>query len=327
MTEQGESSKYVIVSTRADLLITQEIACLISSEKPSSQIFIACPSPCIDEAQLWVNEIKNGSGDDDSPNARSIQVVPFDPHGDRTACRRASDELIKALGDGVVNALVMNWQGCLPGRFGVVLEESGMLEMAQIKILSQMYLIEALIEKKMLFDSSRVIVSGSEAARGIPPMFSAPILGESLDSYVSMLNGTGLDLNNGHSIYSHLQGILSLYIASLARKHSIIHFWLLSPGFTQDSLNKHIQIEENPQQFKFEDLVQYGIAQDYKVAATHFFRAMIGSPEWNYPSGILVAAAKGTRGDLCDQATLDDGKYLSDYKKQDLAFEAIHSFA
>jgi len=320
-----EGGKYVIVSTRDDLLITQEITRLIASEKPSSQIFIACPSPNIAGAQLWVNEIKNGSGDE-SPTA-NIQVVPFDPHGDRTACRRASDELIKALGDDVINALLMNWQGCIPGRFGVVLEESGMLEMAQVKILSQIYLIEGLIEKKMMFDSSRVIVSGSEAARGIPPMFSAPTLGESLDSYRSILNGTGLDLTNGPNVYSNVQGILSLYVASLARKHPSIQFGVLSPGFTQDSLNKNIQIEETAQEFKFEDLVQYGIAQDYKIAATNFFQAIMGSSEWNYPSGVLVGAAKGTSGDLCDQASLEDGKYLSDHRNQDLAFEALHSFA
>lgn len=322
---ETESSKYVIVSTRDDLLITQEITRMMASQKPSSQIVVACPSACIAGAQLWVDEMKSGSGDN-SPTS-SIQVVAFDPYGDRTACCLASDELITALGDGVINALVMNWQGCIPGRFGVVLEESGMLEMAQIKLLSQMYLIEALIEKQMIVDASRVIVSGSEAARGLPPMFSVPQLGDTLDAYISVLNGTGLDLEKGHNIYSHMQGILSLYVASLARRQPNILFWLLSPGFTQDSLNKHIQIEENPPTFKFEDLVEYGIAQDYKIAATNFFRAMVGSTEWNYPSGVLVAAAKGTSGNLCDQATLEDGKYLSDHRNQDLAFEAIHSFA
>lgn len=276
-----------------------------------------------------MDEIKKSLSDENvATSATQIEVLPFDPYGDRTACRRASDELVKALGDGVINALVMNWQGCIPGRFGVVLEESGMLEMAQVKILSQMYLIESLIANKMITDASRVIVSGSEAARGLPPTFSAPsIVGDSLDSFVSILNGKGLDLTNGHNIYSHIQGILSLYIACLARKHPSIHFWLLSPGFTQDSLNKHIQIEENPPEFKFEDLVQYGVAQDYMVAATNFFQAMTGSSEWKYPSGVLVAAAKGTSGDLCDQSLLEGGKYLNDHRNQDLAYEAIHSFA
>lgn len=321
--QESSSNKYVIVSTRDDLMITKEITRRLASEIPSSQIVVACPTPCTAGAQVWVDKIQK--------DGATIQVLPFDPYGDRAACRRASDELMKGLGDGVINALVMNWQGCIPGRFGVVLEESGMLEMAQVKILSQMYFVESLIEKKLIFDSSRVIVSGSEAVRGIPSICATPAMGDSLDFYVSALNGTGLDLADGMSIYSHIQGILSLYIASLARKHPSIYFWLLSPGFTQDSMNKHIQIEETPahelHQITFEQLVEFGIAQDYKIAASNFLRAITGSPEWNYPNGVLVGAAQGSRGDLCDQAALEGGKYLSDHRNQDLACEALHSFA
>lgn len=329
MTETT-SRKYVIVSTRDDLLITQEITHQLAKQVPSSEIFVVCPSPCIAGAQIWVDKITSrgeGSSSSPSPLPTKVQVLPFDPYGDRATCRRASKELIERLGDTTISGIIMNWQGCLPGRFGIVLDESGMLEMAQIKILSQLFLIESLIEKKLIVGNSGVVVSGSEAARGIEGFrFQPPTMGDTLESYVSILNGSGLDLNSGNTIYAHVQGILSLYIASLARKHPSIKFWTLSPGFTQDSMNENIQIEENPPAYKFEDVLKAGIAQDYTVAATNFVHAVLGSSEWDYPSGALVAAAKGVNGDLCDQAELENGKYLADHSKQDLAYQALHTF-
>jgi hypothetical protein len=273
------------------------------------------------EPRLGQKQIENEKGADDF----SIEVFPFDPYGDITACRCASEKLVKTLGKVKIEGLVMNWQGCLPGRFGVILEESGMLEMAQIKVLSQVYFLESLLEKNMLSDQSKVVVSGSEAARGIPPLFPAPSLGDSLDSFVSILDGSSLD-NKGYLIYGHIQAILSLYIAGLARRHPQIYFCSLSLGFTQDSLNKHIQIETNPQTHHFSDPVHAGIAQDFTVAASHFYNAVMGSSEWIFPSGALVAATEGTKGPLCDQSNLEGGTYLNDTAKQDYAYQALHTF-
>lgn len=318
-----EGGIYVIVSTRDDLLITQEISRLMATElsPPARQIVVACPSPCLARTQSWIEKLENKKSD------VAFKAISFDPYGDRRACRSASDQLVKRLGDEQIQGLVMNWQGCLPGRFGVVLEESGILEMAQIKILFQLYFLESLIEKRVLSSGSKVAVSGSEAARGIPPLFPAPSVGESQESFVSILDGTLLDKEKGYLIYGHIQAILSLYIAGLARRHNKIYFCTLSPGFTQDSLNKHIQIEADPPKHRFSDLVQAGIAQDYTVAAQRFYAAVTGSLDWDYPSGSLIAAADGTKGPLCDQSSLQGGVYLTDEAKQDYAYQALHKFA
>eukprot|EP00980_Cylindrotheca_fusiformis_P023149 scaffold10199_cov146-Cylindrotheca_fusiformis.AAC.6 len=311
---------FVIVSTRDDLLITQELTQLIATECSGCRIVVACPSPCVAATRAWVETVKH------EKEKVSLDVLAFSPYGDRNACRSASDQLVKALGSARIRGLVMNWQGCLPGRFGVVLEESGMLEMAQVKILFQVYFLESLIEKKVLTTGSKVVVSGSEAARGIPPLFAAPSVGDSLESFVSVLDGSSLDKSQGYVVYGHVHAILSLYIAALARRNPTIEFWAISPGFTQDSMNKHIQIEANHELPPFSALLEIGMAQDYTIAARSFYNAVTGSLDWKYPSGCLVAAMKGTQGPLCDQSSLEGGAYLRDTTKQDYAYEALHKF-
>lgn len=188
--------------------------------------------------------------------------------------------------------------------------------MAQLRVSSRVYFLGSLLKKNVLSDQSKVVVSGSEAAwGGIPPLIPVPSLEDSLDSFVSVLDGSSLNKDRGCLINGYIQDILPLYIAGLARRHPQIYFCSLSPGFTQDSSNEYIQVETNPQTHRFSGLIHAGIAQDFTVVARNFYNAVMGSSEWEYPSGALVAATEGTKGPLCDQSNLEGGTYLNDTAK------------
>lgn len=79
-------------------------------------------------------------------------------------------------------------------------------------------------------------------------------------------------------------------------------------------------------------MVKGGAAQDYTVAAQYFWEAVTGSAgaetttKYPYPSGVLLGAADGVAGKICDQSTIEGGAFLSDTTKQDLALEALYKF-
>lgn len=323
MTEKERA--FVIVSSRDDLNISQELTKLVATDEASryARVFVACPVTFLDGTGVWVSDLKTKTN-------VAIDVCPFDPFGDRKACHAAAEKLANALANYTID-LVFNWHGCSPGRYGVVLEESGMLEMAQVKVLVQMMLIEMLLQKKILSKGSRVVIAGSEAARGIPEIgFSVPTFGDdSIDSFVSILDGSALDRGNGNEIYGHVQAVLSLYIGSLARRHPELYVCCLSPGFTQDSMNENLFIEVVTRFFKLFMAFLFFVGvmgQDFTIAASNFLNAVTGT-DWDYPSGSLVGAAKGMQGSLCDQSTLPGGAFLGDESKQDHAFEALKKFA
>lgn len=168
-----------------------------------------------------------------------FENVAFDPGETKESCYEAVNHLVGLLigekRNSSIDGLVFNWHGSIPGRFGDILNESGVnvLFMVQYKLLGLVVLLETLIEKKLLSDGSRVLVAGSEAARGIPDMkFPAPDkFGDSMDSFTSVLNGSAFDLSEANPIYAHVEGILSLYIAAMARRHPGIYFCSHSPGF------------------------------------------------------------------------------------------------
>ena len=340
MTEKG--TVYLVVTNRDDCLISGEVARLLAAHRQSAtnscRIYFACPKIFQKGAETLLKSLEKEFKADNI----IFENVIFDPGETKESCYEAANDLVGLIGETrSIDGLVFNWHGSIPGRFGEVVNESGVLFIVQYKVLGLVVLLETLIKKKILSDGSRVVVAGSEAARGIPDMkFPAPDkFGESIDSFTSVLNGSAFDLTEANPIYAHVEGILSLYIAAMARRHPGIYFCSHSPGFTQDSLNLGVSLETGYLQTALVYLLKYvlwrllvksGAAQDYTVAAQYFFEAVTGAA-WaetmtKYPSGVLLGAADGVTGKICNQSTITGGAFLSDKTQQDLAFEALHKF-
>jgi len=357
---------YLLVLNRADLLVSQELTRLLASVSSSKEecgcrIFLAVPSAFHEHARVWMKDIEKSIN---GQSGTTLEILRYTTNQTVAECREQAQQLVQQLQKQFnishIDGLVFNCHGALPGRYNVVVENrngvsgGGVLEMVRYKVLGLMVLLEALLQHKLLKSSKlgtneetstpscRVIVAGSEASRGIPGMgFPAPqFKDDTVESFISILNGSGLVTKNGNIVYGHVEAILSLYIGAMARKHPGIFFGTLSPGFTQDSLNYQLTIEKGFLNRLLMAVFLYVLhpsmvtedkAVDFTDAAKRFLCAITGELDEGLPqfsTGALIGAPdQGISGKVfCDQSTLSDGAFLTDTTKQDLAYRALHKF-
>ena len=376
---------YVIVTNWVYLLVSKEVARLLALPSPPScinhpnqrirkRIFIAIPDSTLktyNSRNYWIREVqKEFSSSFSSEEGHEIifEHISYNPGYTRNQNYEAAMNLVTQLQEKIhqktfatighptpsvtIDGLFYNWHGGIPSKSTKVVKENDgpLLFMAQYKLLGLFVLLDTLINKtKMISKGSRIVVAGSEAARGIPgamnfpvPKFDSDNHDASVESFISILNGTGrANSDDPNPIYAEVEAILALYISCLARRHPNLYFCTLSPGFTQDSLHYSSSLIPGLTTwisitfFKliFSYLVKQQIGQDYKLAARRITDSLTGKGDFEdskglYPSGIILGAIKGVSGPICDQSTImPGGQQLADRRKQDYAYKALHHFA
>jgi len=241
--------------------------------------------------------------------------------------------------DGSITGILLNDHG---SSGNMTLGSSGMLPLAEMKLLEPISLIDVLLARGKLGKGSRVVVSGSESARGIESMgIPAPTLGgaqrfEQLltgRAYDAALSKDALDM----AVYSHVSAISALFFAAFARRRPDVHFEVVSPGLTRDSFDPKIAKQLADTWGGWSKLLALrllllpiariaGAAHEPAVAAKYYVDALTAGEGWGYPSGAFVGHAPptDTSGPLCNQA--DHAAFLSDKALQNLAWAAVRKF-
>jgi hypothetical protein len=235
-----------------------------------------------------------------------------------------------------IDGIFINKHGCnSPNDTTGILNDQGLLPFASYKLISNAILIDLLIAKGKLSKGSRVIVSGSESVRGIKNMgFPVPHFDETVESFVSYMDGSGFVDFNANMGYSYHMAISALMIGALSRCHPEIYFATVSPGFTRDSLRPSnvagvpsvIYAAQFILSILFPLMILSGTAHTCNVAASRFVDALVGTESWKYPSGTSIGALEGISGPFGDLSLSPDGEMLGKKRLQALALQAVLRF-
>jgi hypothetical protein len=333
---------YVIVTKPQNSLSISTIRQL-----QSAKIYLAYPSSEEEAAEDAVKRLK-------AEKIEDIILCVFDPFGSKEKVKTSAKNCIeKIIQQGkIIDGVLFNPYGCVGD--GIPQSESGLLELAEYKLIGNAIFLQALFSEGLLKEGSRVIFAGTESARGLPKMgFPVPDLGTTPESVEAFLTGAAYLIQNDPSdatneaaddqktttfkwehAYADLSATGVLFMSSMAKRHPNIYFGTVSAGMTQESLDpKHVP---NPtlgftiQMFIFRYIMfpllkRWEIAQDVDDGAAYFQRALTGE-NWEYASGTFVGAKGGTGGPICDQATLSGGEMFLNESMQEIAYTVVQKY-
>lgn len=337
--EPKDKKVYVIVTKPQNSLSISTIRQL-----QPAKIYLAYPSSEEEAAEDATKRLK-------AEKIEDVTLCVFDPFGRKEKVQTSAKECIKKIKQqGTIDGVLFNPYGCVGD--GTPQSESGLLELAEYKLIGNVIFLQALFSEGLLKEGSRVIFAGTESARGLPKMgFPVPDLGTTPESVEAFLTGAAYLIQNDPSdatneaadpkstfkwehAYADLSAIGVLFMSSMAKRHPNIYFGTISAGMTQESLDpKHVP---NPtlgftmQMFIFRYLMfpllrRWEIAQDVDDGAAYFQRALTGE-NWEYASGTFVGAKGGTGGPICDQATLSGGEVFLNESMQEMAYTVVKKY-
>jgi hypothetical protein len=327
MSDKIKQRVYVVV-TKPQNLVGIETARQLAALAETSKIYIACPRTGKEQTTEAVANLNQ--------DQNIFRLTWFDPFGSKEKVADSALKLIESIQETHIDGILLNPYGAGSDNEGIVRPESGVIELAELKVVGNTILVNLLLEKGLLGEGSRVLYSSSESARGLPKLgIPVPKLEPTIESFVSHMDGSGyVKPFQWMYAYAYLSCILALHVAAMARKHPQVYFTVASPGMTQDSFNTD-NVPSPTIGFKIQMflylhlflplLKKYEIAQDYTDAAKLFLKAMTGTG-WEYPSGTFVAAKSGTGGPVCDQFEVPNGQIFRDETMQDLAYAAVGTF-
>ena len=255
------------------------------------------------------------------PRKADFEIVLMDTT-DLTSVRSAVTTIKQPLDAVVLNA------GGTGGKTPLALTAEGVTTIFATNVLGHVVLLEQLIEKDMLTSTS--ILTGSEAARGIPILrIKRPVFAEhSVDEFVAVLNGSFFDGRKFDPTlaYAQVKYLGALWMSALARKHPDLRLLTVSPGYTSGTdafrdLNvvTRILLERVVMPYL---APAFGIAHNLDVGAKRLADAVTDE---SWKSGLFYAsAAKALTGPLIDQAGIVSD--FGDEAIQDRADDAIHRF-
>jgi NAD(P)-dependent dehydrogenase (short-subunit alcohol dehydrogenase family) len=226
-----------------------------------------------------------------------------------------------------LDAVVLN-AGGTGGKTPLALTAEGVTTIFATNVLGHVVLLEQLIEKELLTSTS--ILTGSEAARGIPILrIKRPVFAEhSVDEFVAVLDGSFFSGRKFDPTlaYAQVKYLGALWMSALARKHPDLRLLTVSPGYTSGTdafRDLKVVTRILLQRIVMPYLAPaFGIAHNLDVGAKRLADAVTDE---SWTSGLFYAsAAKALTGPLIDQAGI-----VSDFSNeaiQDRADDAIHRF-
>ena len=195
-------------------------------------------------------------------------------------------------------------------------------------VLGHVVLLEGLIAAGLL--TSTAVLTGSEAARGVPKLRMArpTFTSHSVDEFASVIDGSFFSGRKFDPMlaYGQVKYLGALWMSALARQHPQLNLLTVSPGNTAgtDALRDLGTVPRVIMQRIVMPYVapMFGISHPLDVGARRLVDAVVGGP---LRSGRFYASAAPTlTGPLVDQAEIVAD--FGDQTVQDAAYEAIHRF-
>ena len=325
MSEVYRHKVYLILTKPKDS-ISSHVIRRLAAINDTLRIYVACPSSHQQQAERIIPAIDE-----------KCVLLSYNRLGTKEQVESNATTLIEAIQEDHIDGMMINFSG-ISSDFQQPTEATGLLEMAETKLVGENMLVQKLLRKGLLHGSSRIIYSSTEAARGLPKMgFPIPTFADkTLECILSYMDGSGYaqPLQWEHS-YSYIHCIQVLYMMAFAKKHPQLYLCSISPGMTQESFsieNHAVKSWSNQIQLwiyyylLFPWLKYAEIAKESTEAAEMFFLALTANSEWQYMSGTFVAAQVGTAGPICDQTETPNGAMFLDDELQELAYQAIQKY-
>lgn len=300
-----------ILITGANGGIGKETARQLALIKETEKIYLGCRNKS--KAKQAKSELEKSTG-------RSIfEILIMD-----VSSIDSVKEAVKLLNQPI-DALIMN-AGGTGGKNPSELTKDGVTQLFATNVIGHVVLVDELIDKNKL--DNVVLYVSSEAVRGVKLMgMKRPNLKtSSVDEFVSIANGTYFgDKMDAMQAYGYVKYMATLWMSSMARKHTNIRFISMSPGGTKGTniMNDMPAISRFMLKHIMMPIVMplMGMAHSLEAGAKRFVR---GINDESLKSGVFYASKKKITGKIIDQSILFTD--LSNETFQDNANKAIHRF-
>lgn len=298
--------------TGANVGLGKEAARQLALRGGARTIFLACR----DEAKA-----RAAQADLEQTTGTSVFETLLVDTGDLASVRAA----VKAI-DRPLRAVLLN-AGGMGGPTPFARTVDGVTTMFAVNVLGHVVMLEGLLSAGLL--TSTAVLTGSEAARGVPkmrikrPTFETHSVGE----FTSVIDGSFFDGRKPDPMlaYGQAKYLGALWMSALARQYPELRLLTVSPG---NSTGTQATRDLSPVQRVIMQRVMprvgplFGLSHPVEVGAERLVDGMIGG---GLRSGRFYASAQRTlSGPLFDQA--DIVADFADDTIQDHAYAAIHAF-
>ena len=302
-----------VLITGANTGIGRELALQLARKPSVDRLILACRDPA--------KAAQARSGLESQSGRRIFEVLPMDL-SDLASVAAAAAKI-----DAPVDALVMN-AGGLGGARPLDTTAAGVSMIFAANLLGHAALAETLIGSGRL--RSIALMVGSEAARGVPKLgIRRPRLQQgSVEEFVSIADGSWFQKHRFDRMlaYAQVKMVAALWTSALARRHSSLRAFTVSPG------NTYGTDVMSPLPWPLRPIAQniimpliaprLGLAHSLETGTARLSGALFDNP---VPSGGFYASAAPTiTGPLVDQTSIYPA--LGDASWQDHAFAAVGQF-
>jgi len=209
----------IVMITGANAGIGKETARQLALNKETQKVYLACRN--LQKAEAAKAELVEATG------RLIFEIIVMDV-SNTDSVRKAVNELQEP-----VDALIMN-AGGTGGRTPAALTEDGVTTITATNVLGHVVLTEELLNQNKLRNVA--LFASSEAARGIKKMgMKRPDLKESsVEEFAGVFDGSYFGKNfDPMEVYGVVKYGGTLWMSSMARRHTEVRFITMSPGGTR----------------------------------------------------------------------------------------------
>lgn len=294
-------------------------------------IYLLCRSE--EKANSAIQEIKKSLAAETNSNFVHLKFMKFDAYNDETTIR---NNIAIALKDeknpSTVSGILLNAGGFgEPNKNEADKKTEQSLPVvacgiAKLNLIGHIFLVRNLLAMCKTEPSTRIVAVSSEAA------FSTPGIDYEAANFVSHLSGTVANKDKMMGAdYAWTKGILALYWAAYARHHPEHFVTTVSPGAVPSTklLNQGRVSPALRTIARITQLPCFGGSHTAQDGAERYVMALMGTGPFeqaDIASGDFLASTRGFAKDFGRVAELKKGKFVTDTKLQDKAWEAVQTF-
>ena len=309
-----------ILITGANTGLGFECARQLASQSGVEKIILGCRSQ--ERAEAAKQKLQGLTGKDES----FFQIALMDV-ANLDSVRKAAAKLSQE--EDYIDGLVLNAGGLGGLEPRKLTEDSGVTFNVAVNVLGHVLLVDELIKaNKIRGDAASVVLSGSEAARGVTEMNVPPptLQSGSVEEFQSICDGSFFpDGVHENSLYSLSKLLAALWMSHMAQKHPKIRFVTISPGFTSgtDAVRDKSFLRRVAWSVLTTTLTYLGKCNSLQTGTKRYVDALLDRD--NYKSGVFYASLAGKAvGEVCDQSEILS--YFANAEYQENAYKALCSF-